>query len=249
MKPRDPGINRAAFRQARTRASKNGCGMSKSAANRSKQAPPEPSRFPAVATGAVIALAIVVVVLWMFRGAFAPQAAAPAASTPAASGVGGAPLLGTHYPSQGHAHLDPGQADTFAYNSNPPTSGPHKELFSDQFVNPTPLPAYIQVHLLEHGNVLLQYSCACPDVAASLASLAYVYDSKLIAPNELQPTAAEVQQGEDEGRAVIVAPYPDMHARIALTAWTRLATLQTVDKAKIDSFVSQYLGNVANASQ
>lgn len=223
--------------------------MSKKSAKKASSPQPEPSRFPAVATGAIVALVIVVVVLWIFRGAFASPGAVPAVSPSAGSAQSGAPLLGTHYPSQGHAHLDPGTADTFAYNSNPPTSGPHKELFSDQFVNPNPLPAYVQVHLLEHGNVLLQYSCACPDVAASLASLAYVYDSKLIAPNELQPTAAEVQQGEDEGHAVIVAPYPSMHARIALTAWTRLATLQTADKAKIDSFVTEYLGNEANASQ
>jgi hypothetical protein len=150
---------------------------------------------------------------------------------------------------QGHTHLAPDEPDDFVYDSNPPTSGPHKELFSDQFVNPTPLPVYIQVHLLEHANVLLQYDCTCPDVAASLASIAYEYDSKLMAPNELQATPAEVQQGEEQGQAVIVAPYPKMKSRIALTAWTRLGTLDTVDKQKIEAFISLYLGSEANASQ
>lgn len=178
------------------------------------------------------------------------SAAAASPSAPAtASSAAAAPLAGTSYPSQGHAHLNPDEADDFVYNSNPPTSGPHKEIFSDQFVTPTALPPYIQVHLLEHGNVLLQYSCACPDIAASLSSIAYEYDSKLIAPNELQPTQAEVQAAEEQGRAVIVAPYPKMKSKIALTAWTHVAVLNSVDKQKIESFINLYLANAANASQ
>lgn len=114
---------------------------------------------------------------------------------------------------------------------------------------PTPLPAYVQVHLLEHGNVLAQYNCTCPDVAASLSSIAYEYDSRLIAPNELQPTTEEVQAGEEQGKAVLVAPNPGMKARIAVTAWTRLGVLKAVDKPKIESFIRLYLGNSANASQ
>jgi len=105
------------------------------------------------------------------------------------------------------------------------------------------------VHLLEHANVLIQYSCTCPDIAASLSSIAYAYDAPLIAPNELQPSVPEVQHAEETGKAVIVAPYPKMKARIALTAWTHLATLQSVDKSKIDSFIDLYLTNEANASK
>lgn len=97
--------------------------------------------------------------------------------------------------------------------------------------------------------MLLQYSCACPDIAASLSSIAYEYDSKLIAPNELQPTQAEVQAAEEQGRAVIVSPYPKMKSKIALTAWTHVAVLNSVDKQKIESFINLYLANAANASQ
>lgn len=179
----------------------------------------------------------------------AVESAAASSPSAAASATAGPAFPGIHYPSQGHAHLDPGEPDDFVYNSNPPTSGPHKEIFSDQFVNPSPLPAYVQVHLLEHGNVLLQYNCTCPDVAASLSAIAYTYDSALIAGGELQPTPAEVQAGEEVGKAVIVAPYPNMKSRIALTAWTRLATLQNVDKPRIQSFIGIYLGNSANAGQ
>jgi len=204
---------------------------------------------PAVA-GAALGVFVLVVAVWIWRGTHPGSTASATSSSPSATAVASLPPFpGASFPSQGHAHLDPRAKDDFVYNSNPPTSGPHKEIFSDQFVSPNPLPVYVQVHLLEHGNVLLQYSCTCPDIAASLSSIAYAYDAPLIAPNELQPSVPEIQQGEESGKAVIVAPYPRMKARIALTAWTHLATLQSVDKSKIDSFINLYLTNEANAAK
>lgn len=208
-----------------------------------------PGLAPAVA-GVALGIFALVVIIWIWRGAHAGSPAAASSASPSATATASLPPFpGASFPSQGHAHLDPGAKDDFDYNSNPATSGPHKEIFSDQFVSPNPLPVYVQVHLLEHGNVLLQYSCTCPDVAASLSSIAYGYDAALIAPTELQPSVPEVQQAEEAGKAVIVAPYTKMKARIALTAWTRLATLQSIDKSKIDSFINLYLTNEANASK
>lgn len=184
------------------------------------------------------------------RGAGSAAASPTNAATAAATqGAAAQQFLGTYYPSQGHTHLTPAEPDDFVYNSNPPTSGPHREIFNDTFLSPAPLPSYVQVHLLEHGNVLLQYNCNCPDIAVALGSVAMTYDNRLMPPSELQPTAADVQKTEDQGLAVIVAPYPHMKSRIALTAWTRLGTLQMVDKAKIISFINTYLHNGANASQ
>ena len=234
--------------------------MSKKKRKRGASSPPPkpsagaPNRMPAIALAAV-GVFVVLVAIWIWRSEQGGAAGSAAAASPSAPGVPtasakpGAPFVGRHYPSQGHAHLDPNEPDDFVYNSNPPSSGPHKEIFSDQFVNPSPLQAYIQVHLLEHGNVLLQYSCTCPDVVSQLSSIAYGYDKDLIAPNELQPTTAEVQAGEEAGKAVVVAPYPGMKEKIALTAWTRVGFLTSVDRAKIDSFISSYLNNEANAGQ
>jgi len=159
------------------------------------------------------------------------------------------PFLGTHYPAQGHKHFAEGESTKFDYNSDPPTSGPHKELFTDTFISPTPVAKLVQVHLLEHGNVLLQYSCNCPDIAGALAQIAYRYNSQLIPPDRLQPLPQDVQAGEEGGMAVVVAPYPGMKHKIALTAWTRLATLDAIDEAKITSFINVYLHNQTNLSQ
>lgn len=210
---------------------------------------PKPRNTPGFVWAALV-IVVLFVIAWIWRGGHAGAPASAVGSSPSPTAPASAPTFaGKEFASQGHAHLNPNEPDDFVYNSNPPTSGPHKEVFSDQFISPTPLAAYVQVHLLEHGNVLLQYSCTCPDIVASLSSIAYAFDSPLIAPNELQPTVPEVQQGEEEGKAVIVAPYPKMKPQIALTAWTRLATLDTVDKAKIDSFIALYLSNEANAAR
>ncbi len=172
----------------------------------------------------------------------ASSSPAPPSAAPASSPAGPA-FLGTSYPSQGHTHLTPGEPDDFIYNSNPPTSGPHREIFNNAFLSATSLPSYVQVHLLEHGNVLLQYSCICPDVAAALGQIAMQYDKLAMPSGELQPSTAEVQNAEEQGRAVIVAPYPHMKSRIAVSAWTHLGTLSAVDKQKIESFINAHLGN------
>ena len=154
-----------------------------------------------------------------------------------------APFLGMHYPTQGHTHLTPGEPDDFVYNSNPPTSGPHREIFVDALINTKPIPSYVQVHLLEHGNVLLQYNCACPDVAAALGRIAMSANKPHMKEGERLPTVAEAQNLEENGAAVMVAPYPRMKSRIAASAWTHLATFSAVDRPKIESFIKAHLMN------
>ena len=170
-----------------------------------------------------------------------PGSSASAASSAATSS--GPVFAGTHYTSQGHTHLVPGEPDDFVYNSNPPSSGPHRELFTDTFISRKPIPSYIQVHLLEHGNILLQYSCTCPTVAAALAQIAMQYDKIVVPAGEAEPTAADVNNAEDQGKAVIVALYPHMKSKIALSAWTHVGTLPSVDKQKINSFIRVHLAN------
>jgi hypothetical protein len=171
----------------------------------------------------------------------------PASATPtAASGAatpGGPAFLGTHYPSQGHTHLMNGEPDDFVYNSDPPTSGPHREIFNDAFISSSPLLSFVQVHLLEHGNILLQYNCICPDVTAALTKIAMQYDQGLMPAGQTKPTTSDVQSAEEQGKAVLVAPYPHMKSRIALTAWTHLGALKTVDEQKIESFINAHLSN------
>lgn len=161
-------------------------------------------------------------------------------------------FAGEHYPSQGHQGHVPGDVKKYAdfrYSSDPPTSGFHREIFSPQFVNPNPLPKYVQVHLLEHGNILLQYDCLCPEVAQALAAVASQFDSRLVPAGTAAPTLQQIQTAEEKGLAVVVAPYPTMSHTIALTAWTRLATLPAINKTDIVSFINRWLHDSENLSQ
>ena len=67
--------------------------------------------------------------------------------------------------------------------------------------------------------VIIQYNCDCPDVVEKLSALARKYPTQ-----------------------VILAPYPTMQSRIALTAWTRLETMDNVDEARIERFIRAYRG-------
>lgn len=106
--------------------------------------------------------------------------------------------------------------ETVQYNSIPPTSGPHSGAETDWGIHDLPIPNEIQVHMLRRGGVLIQYrpaeSPALEDpVAEGLKRLV----GRLRAENFSKYCK------------LIVAPYPPLQKKIALTAWGRLDTFDT----------------------
>lgn len=144
----------------------------------------------------------------------APEVVAPVAVEESSQGPGRAvPILR-------HGYLrDPRQPHP-PYNSNPPTSGPRLYDLADWGAHSIPVPLELQVHNLEHGGVVLQYNCPqdCPELAARLAEVASSYET------------------------TIVAPYPLMARRIALTAWGRIDTFEDFDAERITRFIEAYVG-------
>jgi hypothetical protein len=143
----------------------------------------------------------------------------------AAAGVGyfayraAANLPGTQFPDQGNRHVASQSEPHDPYNSNPPTSGPHLPYIAPWGVHTRPIPLELQVHNLEDGGVVVQYNCECPELVEKLRAIVQKYDKQ-----------------------VILAPYPGMPSRIALTAWTRLETLDDVDDKRITRFIDAYRG-------
>jgi hypothetical protein len=129
------------------------------------------------------------------------------------------PRPGRAVPSLGNQHIQPPQRA--AYNTTPPTSGSHYTTIAPWGVHDEPIPNELQVHNLEDGGVLVQYNCPeeCPGLVGQLTALVRQYP---------------------EG--VILAPYPGMEARIALTAWGRIDTLQELDENRILRFIRAYRG-------
>jgi hypothetical protein len=212
-------------------------------------------RILTLAFGALVVLGIIALIALSFTRQNAPSAVNATASPQAPPSPPPTPVEtpGIHFKSQGHPghdKKDPSEVVSFAYNSDPPTSGMHLERFSDALINQAPLPKYMQVHLLEHGNVLLQYSCTnCPDIAGALAQIASIYNNRQLPEGQTVFTPDLVQTIEERGSGVIVAPYPGMKHKIALTAWTRLEPFETIDEPAMIKFINAYLTNQANAMQ
>ena len=129
------------------------------------------------------------------------------------------PRPGMAMPDLGNEHIVYPQ--TAVYNSTPPTSGPHYESLAQWGIHTQPIPNELQVHNLEDGGVMVQYSCpeGCPEIVDALAGIVERYYTQ-----------------------VILAPYPDMEARIALTSWERLDTFEAFDEARIVRFIEAYRG-------
>ena len=150
-------------------------------------------------------------------------------------------LPGKELPDLGNAHLQRLGDPHAPYNSDPPTSGPHMPGIAPWGFYDKPIPKEYQVHNLEDGGVLIQYNCpqGCPDLVNKLMGVFLKYKA-----------LAEKENGgheEHEGPIskyvrLVFAPYPDMKARIALTAWTRIDTLNDFDEARIDRFIEAYVG-------
>jgi len=128
-------------------------------------------------------------------------------------------LPGVQFADQGNLHVASPDTPHEQYNSDPPTSGPHLPYIAPWGVHTRPIVRELQVHNLEDGGVVVQYNCECPDLVAKLKAIVDRYD-----------------------RQVILAPYPGMPNKIALTAWTRLDTMDELDQGRVTRFIEAYRG-------
>lgn len=121
----------------------------------------------------------------------------------------------------GNLHISHIGAEHIAYNTKPPTSGPHIGSIAPWGISHEPIPDERQVHNLEDGGVGVQYNCQeeCDELIAELTSLVNDYKSE-----------------------VFMAPYPDMESKIALTSWGRIDTLEEFDEERIRRFIEAYRG-------
>jgi hypothetical protein len=132
-----------------------------------------------------------------------------------------ADLPGVRLEDLGNAHIAMPDDPHVPYNSDPPTSGPHLPYIAPWGIHTTPIAKELQVHNLEDGGVMVQYHCAtpCPGLVERLTAIVRRYETQ-----------------------VILAPYPGMRTRIALTAWTRLDAFDEFDEARIVRFIRAYRG-------
>jgi hypothetical protein len=130
---------------------------------------------------------------------------------------------GQFVPSLGNRHLSEAEIGLSNYNSDPPTSGPHLPMIASWGIHAEPIVKELQVHNLEDAGVVVQYNCSpaspeCKTLVDQLAGIVRRYD-----------------------RAVL-APYPGMSNKIALTAWSRIDKFNDFDEKRIVRFIEAYIG-------
>jgi hypothetical protein len=130
------------------------------------------------------------------------------------------PSPGEYVPSLGNEHVATAETPHVAYNSDPPTSGPHLPHIAPWGVHTRPIVKELQVHNLEDGGVVVQYKPQCADqVQAGLRAIVERYSDR-----------------------VVLAPYPGLDRCIALTAWTRIDKFDQLDERRVVRFIEAYRG-------
>ena len=194
---------------------------------RSVQAPKarsgESSRPSLRGNGRWVALVAVVVVAGIAAAAVSlgsggtPSAKASAAQAAAALAAAGCTIH--TYPSIGRRHITTlSPKPPIKYNSFPPTSGPHYYVPAVWGSYESPVSEYQAVHNLEHGGIVIQFGSGVP--AGTISQIGDFYRSD---PN-----------------ALLVAPFPKLGNKVALTAWTHLAVCTSFDQKAFTAFRDAY---------
>lgn len=132
-------------------------------------------------------------------------------------------------PLESRDHLTRGE--TFdGYNSNPPTSGPHSPNVAEWGVSDTVVAKEVAVHNMEHAGVIVWYNCAGGPQPLGAGDCAGLRDD----------LSRVVQPEVDDGKHVVMTPYPGMDNRIALTAWGYLDTFGEFDAARVGAFIDVF---------
>lgn len=123
--------------------------------------------------------------------------------------------------SQGNKHLKSSDEQHVAYNTRPPTSGPHMGGKANWGVHETQIQDELQIHNLEDGGVIVHY------------------DPVKVGETTIQTLTGIVNNYKDK---VILEPYADLETSIVLTAWTRIDKLPAFDEQRIKDFINAYKG-------
>jgi Protein of unknown function (DUF3105) len=130
------------------------------------------------------------------------------------------PSPGEFLSSLGNEHIPTAETPHIAYNSDPPTSGPHLPYIAPWGVHTRPIVKELQVHNLEDGGVVVNYKPQCGE--------------------QVQPALRTIVDRYPD--RVVLAPYPGLDRCIALTAWTRIDKMDQVDESRIVRFIEAYRG-------
>jgi Protein of unknown function (DUF3105) len=123
--------------------------------------------------------------------------------------------------SMGRAHTTDPKTKVVYTQSDPPTSGKHYQTPPPLMIYDEPVPQWILLHALEHGNVLVQYG------------------DKVSAADRTALRAAVLSH-----RArTLMAPYPKLGKRVVYTAWQRMLSCQGFQQDALTGAQAKWAGS------
>lgn len=126
----------------------------------------------------------------------------------------GVSMMGEKIPDQGGEHFARG-ASHQAYNSNPPTSGPHWADVAGAGIKAEAVPDELILHSMEHGAAVVWYR-------------------EGISQGDLDKITTAFNSASGKK---IMLPRKDLDVPVALTSWDYLLKLNIVDEATIKAFI------------
>ena len=137
-------------------------------------------------------------------------------------------------PLQPAIHVDP-DAGPIAWFTNPPSSGPHYPIWAHWGAFPNIPPGY-WVHNLEHGGVVMLYSCPSGTCSSTVDALQAAADTiptdRACMPSDASPTRVRV----------VITNYDPLDAPIQASAWGWLYAADCVDPTSLREFYAAHGG-------
>jgi hypothetical protein len=180
---------------------------------------------------------------------FVPPTQAASTAKPSASGSPAptsppvtAPPAGYVQQDGGNGHVDPGSTVQYAScppasgkHYNPPPAGPIQGGFYG-LNDPAPPPGW--VHNMEHGAIVLLYSCKTPDGTGTAEACTDAGQQALRAMLTRWPHSpyCDIAPG---ALTPVIARFDDMAWSYAAIVWDVILPLQTLDEAAIFDFYAQ----------
>lgn len=123
-------------------------------------------------------------------------------------------LMGEKMADEGAVHIARDKSH-LAYNSNPPTSGPHWTGVAGPGIKDEPVPDELVLHSMEHGAAVVWYREGMDQGDVDKITEAF---------------------NSSSGKKIMLAR-KDLDVPVALTSWGYLLRLQTIDETKIKEFI------------
>jgi len=124
------------------------------------------------------------------------------------------PLMGEKMPDEGAGHVGRNEKHP-AYNSNPPTSGPHWAGVAGPGIKAEFVPDELVLHSMEHGAAVVWYKEGLEQGEVDKIKEAFA---------------------DSDGKKIMLAR-KDLDVPVALTSWGYLLKLESIDQAKIKEFI------------